>query len=543
MDIRELQLKDLLKVDAETKIISFLDQRVLIGDSISRGLLRKELIQVFGEYGAKNVLTRYGYAHGWRTAEMLKSKFPKLFHGTNGGAHLHMLYGLVFTTSISETNGEGDQPLIHARLEHSYEAEQHLIHLGKADEAVCWTLTGFASGYESFKRQKDVYFLETKCVGKGDGYCEIEGRYADKWGSTLQTQLPFYGMASTNDILQELTSRIRDTENQLKKTRHSLEHLERKKNYLEGMVVRSKAMQDVVDLATRTARISSPVLITGESGVGKEVLARYIHNISSGRAKPFIAVNCGAFSETLLESELFGYTKGAFTGAERKHKGVFEEAEGGTLFLDEIGETSLRMQVKLLRVIQEKEIRRLGESGNRKINVRIISATNRVLEKEIEAGHFRQDLYYRLRVIELNIPSLQKRAADILPLAHCFLKEAAEEMESITTGFSSVAAEALLQHNWPGNVRELQNVIYRAAALSDSKMITEADLPLELRKSKKGYTPTGSPRTLKQVEKDHILRTLEDVGGDKQRAAKILGIALATLYRKLKELSNAMHGG
>mgnify|MGYP001419385763 CR=1 FL=1 len=156
MDIRELQLKDLLKVDPETKIISFLDQRVLIGDSISRGLLRKELIQVFGEYGAKNVLTRYGYAHGWRTAEMLKSKYPTLFHGTNGGAHLHMLYGLVFTTAISETDGEGEQPLIHARLEHSYEAEQHLIHFGTADEAVCWTLNGFARGYESFKRQKDI---------------------------------------------------------------------------------------------------------------------------------------------------------------------------------------------------------------------------------------------------------------------------------------------------------------------------------------------------------------------------------------------------
>ena len=535
MDIRELQLKDLLQVDPETKIISFLDQRVLIGDSISRGLLRKELIQVFGEYGAKNVLTRYGYAHGWRTAEMLKSKYPSLFHGTNGGAHLHMLFGLVFTTEISETDGRGELPLIHARLEHSYEAEQHLLHLGKADEAVCWTLTGFASGYESFKRQKDVYFLETKCVGKGDDYCQIEGRYADRWGDTLKTQLPFYGMASTNDILQELTSRIHDTETRLKKTRYSLEHLERKKNYLEGMVVRSKAMQDVVDMASRTARINSPVLITGESGVGKEVLARYIHNTSSGRGNPFIAVNCGAFSESLLESELFGYVKGAFTGAERNHQGVFEEAEGGTLFLDEIGETSLRMQVKLLRVIQEKEIRRLGESGSRKVNVRIISATNRVLDKEVAAGRFRQDLYYRLRVIELAIPSLQKRAADILPLAHCFLKEAAAEMESIATGFSSSAAEALLQYHWPGNVRELQNVIYRAAALSDTKMIAEADLPPELRQSEKSSARPGEKRTLSQMEKEHIARTLEEVGGDKREAAKLLGIALATLYRKLKE--------
>ncbi|WP_217907626.1 sigma-54-dependent Fis family transcriptional regulator [Desulfosediminicola ganghwensis] len=532
--MRELHLKDLLKVDSETKIISFLDQRVLIGDSISRGLLRKELIQVFGEYGAKNVLTRYGYAHGWRTAEMLKSKSPKLFHATKGGAHLHMLYGLVFTTAISETDGESDQPLIHSRLEHSYEAEQHLMHFGVADEAVCWTLTGFASGYESFKRQKDVYFLETKCIGKGDEYCEMEGRYAEKWGSTLQTQLPFYGMASTNDILEELTSRIRDTEQQLKKTRHSLEHLERKRTFLEGMVVRSKAMQDVVDLASRTARVNSPVLITGESGVGKEVLARYIHNTSCGGNKPFIAVNCGAFSETLLESELFGYTKGAFTGAERDHKGVFEEAEGGTLFLDEIGETSLKMQVKLLRVLQEKEIRRIGENGARKVKVRIISATNKVLTDEIKGGNFRQDLYYRLRVIELTIPSLRKRAADILPLAHCFLKEAAHEMQSVATGFSSAAAESLLQYNWPGNVRELQNVIYRAAALCDRGMITRADLPVELRQAEDSYTGSEGCRTLRQLEKDHIKRTLELAGGDKREAAKLLGIGLATLYRKLK---------
>ncbi|ADD68347.1 sigma54 specific transcriptional regulator, Fis family [Denitrovibrio acetiphilus DSM 12809] len=532
MNLGNRNISELLKVNPETKIITFLDRRVLIDDSISQGLLRKELIQIFGKYGAKNVLTRYGYAHGWRTAEMLKKESPDLFYGSHGGAYLHMLYGIVFTTRLEQTDGMGDAPLIHSKLEYSYEAEQHILHFGVADEPICWTLTGFASGYESFKNSRDVYFIETKCVGKGDDYCEIEGRFAEKWGDDLTEHLPFYGMASTNDILQELSSQIHFSEKKLIETKNKLKNLELKKNCSGGMVVRSKKMQEVTDLAHRAARVNTTILICGESGVGKEVLARYIHSKSPDSDKPFVAVNCGAFSESLLESELFGHAKGSFTGAEKEHKGLFEEAEGGTLFLDEIGETSKNMQVKLLRVIQEKEIRRVGENQPRKINLRIISATNKNLEKEVQEGNFRKDLFYRLNVINIKIPPLCQRTEDILPLAHCFIKSAAEEMNVQVTGIAPSASEALLRYNWPGNVRELHNVIHRAAALADSSMIEENDLPPELLTS---CSAPSTPISLAEMEKEHIRNCLIINNGDKKRTAQTLNIGIATLYRKIKE--------
>lgn len=535
MDILNMNINDMLKVDQKSKIISFLDQRVLIDDCIAKGLLRKELIQLFGKYGAKNVLTRYSYAHGWRTAEMLKNKHPDMFYGPNGGAHLHILYGMFITTFLEQTNGLGDKPIIHARINNSSEAEQHLLHFGKADEPVCWTLTGFASGYESFKHNRDVYFIETKCEGKGDDCCEMVGRFADKWGDALKEQLPFYGMDSINDIMHELSKRIYRTEKKLKKTQIVLKHLEQKKRVMEGMVIRSKVMQDLVSLAGRTAGTDTPVLITGDSGTGKEVLARYVHNNSVRSSSPFIAVNCGAFSDTLLETELFGHAKGSFTGADHDHKGLFEEAEGGTLFLDEIGETSPNMQVKLLRALQEKEIRRIGENKARKFNVRIISATNRCLENEIEKGNFRMDLYYRLRVIELKIPPLRTRTEDILPLAHFFLRQASQEMHREVTGFSSPAAEALLNYCWPGNVRELQNAVQRAAALCESKLVKVTDLPPEISISKNSILGVINFSSLKDIEKEVIAQTLEHFQGSRKQTAEKLGIGIATLYRKLKE--------
>ena len=534
MNIQDMQLMDLLHVDPKTGIIHLMGNRVLINDSISEGLLRRELIQTFGKYGAKSVLTRYGYAHGWRTAEMLKTRMPELLYGFTGGAQLHKLYGLFITTELDGSDGTGTKPLIHSIIEYSFEAEQHLLNFGKADEPSCWMLTGFASGYESYKHGRDVYFIETKCKAKGDSYCEIEGRFADKWGDSIKEQLPFYGMASANDILTELTSRILHTEKKLKKTQVSLKTLESKRHAMEGLVIRSKSMIDLIALADRTARVDTSVLITGESGVGKEVLARYVHNCSPRSAKPFIAVNCGAFSDSLLESELFGHTKGAFTGAEREHKGLFEEAEGGTLFLDEIGETSPSMQVKLLRVLQEKEIKRVGENNSRKINVRILSATNKNLENEIGKGNFRRDLFYRLRVIELKIAPLRERNEDILPLSHSFLRQATQEMKTKVTGFSHSASQILLEYGWPGNVRELRNVIQRAAALCETEIINASDLPQEMLGH--GIISGGAAKfkPLEEIEKEYIRTALETSGWNRKTAADKLGIGIATLYRKMK---------
>jgi two-component system, NtrC family, response regulator HydG len=282
------------------------------------------------------------------------------------------------------------------------------------------------------------------------------------------------------------------------------------------------------------ARVESTALITGESGAGKERLARLIHEESSRSGGPFVAVNCGAVAETLLESELFGHARGAFTGAERDRAGLFEAATGGTLFLDEIGEISAGMQVKLLRVLQEREVRRVGESRSRAVDVRVVAATNRNLAEDVASGRFRQDLYYRLRVIELRVPPLRERPEDILPLARVFLLETARRMGRKITGFTPRAAEQLLRHAWPGNVREVQNTVEHAVALSSGSRIEVEDLPDELRAALPRPRPTGAVRPLADVEREYILAAVEAAGGNRTRAAGDLGIGLATLKRKLK---------
>jgi transcriptional regulator with PAS, ATPase and Fis domain len=293
-------------------------------------------------------------------------------------------------------------------------------------------------------------------------------------------------------------------------------------------------MGRVLDLAERVAKVDSTALVTGESGVGKERIARLIHEESARAARPFVAVNCGAVTETLLESELFGHARGAFTGADRERPGLFEEANGGTLFLDEVGEVSPGMQVKLLRALQEKEVRRVGENRSRAVDARVVAATNRNLADEVAAGRFRTDLYYRLRVIELRVPALRDRPEDVLPLARVFLAETSKRMGRKLTGFTPRAADQLLRYEWPGNVREVQNAIEHAVALAAGSRVDVEDLPEELRAAMPRPRPVGRTQPLEDVEREYILAAVESAGGNRTRAAADLGIGLATLKRKLK---------
>ena len=295
-------------------------------------------------------------------------------------------------------------------------------------------------------------------------------------------------------------------------------------------------MQHVVDLARRVAKVDASVLITGESGVGKERVARFLHDESTRAAGPFIAINCGAITETLLESELFGHARGAFTGATSDRPGIFEAASRGTLLLDEIGEVSAGMQVKLLRVLQEREIRRVGENNSRPVDARIIAATNRDLSHGVAENTFRQDLYYRLKVVELNVPSLRDRREDILPLARLLLAEAAIRMDRKISGLSPGAADQLLRYEWPGNVRELENAMERAVALARGSRVDLRDLPEEIRQAFPIPVINGETvKRLDEVERDYILAVLELGGGNQRHTAKQLGIGPATLYRKLKK--------
>jgi DNA-binding NtrC family response regulator len=535
----DLNLDELLQVDPAGGILRFGSERVLLLDAVALGLLRRELIETIGAAGARAALTRFGYAHGWRTADNLKSAFPwdseDEWHVA--GARLHTLQGFVRLVAATLPPTEITPLTVYNWVwEDSYEAEQHLLHLGRAEEPVCWTLTGFASGYSSRAYGRDVYIVEHECRGMGAPVCRLEARPTEGWGDAITPYLPFYKDTSLDATLAHVTETLKRTERRLRARRRELHRGagDRGTGDMGSLVAESEATRRALELAQRVAQVDSTVLLTGESGVGKERMARFIHERSARAAGPFVALNCGAVPESLLESELFGHTRGSFTGATQDRVGLFEAANGGTLLLDEIGEVAPAMQVKLLRVLQEREIRRVGENRNRPVNVRLLAATNRDLPSEIRAARFREDLYYRLRVVEIRVPPLRERREDIMALARSFLDATAQRTGRKVTGFTPAAAQQLLQYPWPGNVRELGNAVERAVVLAARSRVDVGDLPPEIGLAVPEPVAAGDVRTLDQVERDYITAVLRAVGGNRAQAAVKLGIGPATLYRKLK---------
>ncbi|MEJ2038289.1 MAG: sigma-54 dependent transcriptional regulator [Desulfosarcinaceae bacterium] len=308
------------------------------------------------------------------------------------------------------------------------------------------------------------------------------------------------------------------------------------------IIGKSRSMKALMEMLAMVAPSEATVLITGESGTGKELVARSLHLNSSRKNHPLVVVNCAAITETLLESELFGHEKGAFTGADKRREGRFMQADRGTIFLDEIGETSPVMQAKLLRVLQHKEVQRVGGEEVVPVDVRIVAATNRDLQAEVAAGRFREDLFYRLNVMALNVPPLRERRDDIPLLADHFLHKYAEKNRKSVKGFAPLAMDMLLRHDWPGNVRELENAIERAVILLTGEHITEKQLPLQIVENYPGQdSATDFPppamdgtRSLEDIEKQAILATLEATQGNKSETARRLGITRKTLHKKLK---------
>jgi len=305
----------------------------------------------------------------------------------------------------------------------------------------------------------------------------------------------------------------------------------------EGLIGKSAAINDVQRLINASAGYDCSVLITGESGTGKEVVAKQIHATSRRREKRFIAINCAAIPENIIESELFGHTKGAFTGADRNKPGLFEAANGGTLFLDEINNASLSLQAKLLRVLQDGTFFQLGDTQPRRVDARLLAASNRPLASLVQSGAFRMDLYYRLKLIEITIPPLRERRDDIPLLANYFLARHAARLGKPVTGLSTQALGALLRHDWPGNARELENVVQRMIILAESDTVDVDVLPPELLEAREG-NPRAldylSPQSLEEMEAYFIARTLRETKGNRAAAAEILGIDKSTLWRKIK---------
>jgi len=340
-------------------------------------------------------------------------------------------------------------------------------------------------------------------------------------------------------LLQRMAEKIRlVTENAFLRERVSTEE------NVDGIIGSSANIQDVLRMISRLKDTHTPVLVSGESGTGKELAARAIHFHGSMAQTPFIAVDCGSLVPTLMESELFGYEKGAFTGASKSKAGLFKAADGGTIFLDEIGELPLEMQAKLLRVLQEKEVRPVGSNDKVNVDVRVIAATNRDLEAAYRAGTFRKDLYFRLNVVTIHLPALRDRRSDIPVLVHHFLDRYARGENLQVT---AAAMKSLLQYDWPGNIRELENCVARAVTLGDHRTIDVGDLPPAIRSeslmpSSSSIEDSASLSTtaLAEMERMTILRVFEQAGGDKALAGKMLGISRATLYRKLKRYSIPM---
>jgi DNA-binding NtrC family response regulator len=308
---------------------------------------------------------------------------------------------------------------------------------------------------------------------------------------------------------------------------------------LDQMVVRSPAMREIMAVVRKVGPTNSTVLITGESGVGKEVIARALHGFSGRCDKLFLPVNCGAIPETLLESELFGHAKGAFTGAVAAHDGLFQRARGGSIFLDEIGDLPLNVQVKLLRAIESREIIALGTNTPMTINVRIIAASNRNLQQAVIEGKFREDLFYRLNVVGIEIPPLRQRREAIPALVEYLIRRHNAELKKSYKGVDNVTMRILIAHSWPGNIRELDNVIERAMILGNGEWITSADLPRAVQQDSETLPNVADnlKEAIHAYEKIHIENVLRRVSGDKRKAAELLGVGLSSLYRKIDDLS------
>ncbi len=538
-DLRAVELLDFGEMKGA---ISFHGRRMLLYDADAMGMLRRELVDAVGWKAARGLFTRLAYANGYRDAETLKTLFcwdtPDEWY--KAGPVLQGFEGKAAAIrSEIRRSPDGAVSEIEIAWENGHEVELHARHFRSTDAGVCWTLAGYASGYFSACLGEEIYFIEQECAATGASRCRAVGKERSAWGKELEPLLDYFKAASVRTEIARLElalDRQRQAATRQKREAERWRSLAQQLQGPQAPVARSPGMREVLELAARVAPGDTTILVTGESGVGKELVARWIHDQGPRAGGPFVAVNCGALPEPLLESEMFGHVKGAFTGAVSEKKGLFEEAAHGTLFLDEIAETPPAIQVKLLRALQGHEIRRVGATRPIKVDVRVIAATNRDVEKAVASGKFRRDLYYRLNVIPIAIPPLRERRDDIVPLARLFLERYSRKPEKPVHALSAEALDLLTTYPWPGNVRELENVIERAVVLASRDRITVADLPPDVRTGSPavGLGRLAGPTRLDELEKRAILVALERHQGNRSHAARELGISFRTLLRKLK---------
>ncbi len=536
MKAEELTLAELL--DLSEGRFDLHGRRLVLHSSDAMAQLRKDLVATVGVEQARRLLTRFGNFWGRADAAAMKRIFhwDSLEDWLRAGPRMHSLQG-VSRVTVKSLDIEPEAGRFHMEItwHDSAEADEQQLALGPSTEAVCWTMTGYASGYASFCTGLEVFFVEDKCRAKGDRVCSAVGRDRSSWGEEIEPYVSYFRADDIQGHVVRLSEELKEKMKEIARQRRHIASLEKVAG-VSPVEVHSTAYRQVIEFASRVARHDSSVIITGESGTGKEVLARYIHRSSPRREGPFLAVNCGALPEALLESELFGHTSGAFTGASHDRQGLFEEANDGTVFLDEIGDVSPAMQTKLLRVLQEHEVVRLGENRPRKVDIRVIAASNKDIKRAVREGQFREDLYYRLGVIEIDVPPLRDRREDIVSLARHLVAKTATRLGMEQLRLDSTALDCLLSYTWPGNVRELENVLERAAVLCQEGVIRPEDLPATVAQTlaSSQHAPSEGGQSLRDVEQRHIQAVLESVGGNRTKAARILGISSATLWRRLR---------
>jgi DNA-binding NtrC family response regulator len=543
----DLQLPDLVEFRRGEGQIRFRDDRVVLVSATAIGALRRELISSLGPKAARRVLFRFGFVNGHRDAVNLRAAFPwqDPLDGVRMGVQLHGIEGAVHGDVVRLCwRPESSRFEADALWRHSYEAEQHLQHCGTAGEPVCWTLCGFASGFVSACLGREVYFRETECAAVSGSHCAVVGRDAASWSEAGVRCHQDLGCAA---LLAELAQSGGDPgrgrqgaarrERRCSGEERELDALKaRVDEYARHaqMVLVSGGMRESLELAARVAPLDTGVLICGESGTGKEYVVRMIHDQSVRAGQPLVSVNCAALTETLLESELFGHVRGAFTDAIRDKAGLFEVANAGTLFLDEVGEMSAGLQAKLLRALQEREIRRVGSETSIKASPRIVAATNCDLRAAVHGGTFREDLFYRLAAFVITVPPLRERREAVAALSQEFLRRAAARFGKDLQAIAPDAMRVLLDYDWPGNVRELQHAVERAAILASGPRITARDLPPELR-LQDGGVPLDSEFDLGEQERALIEKALAQFGGSRRRAAEALNISTVTLWRRIRQ--------
>ena len=525
------------------------DQRMMLIHVSSLGALRQELIESLGPETARGLITRIGYQAGARDAAMAKKlrSGAGAFHHFIAGPQLVSLEGIVHCEplalefDVSSGRYYGDFALIDCA-----EAEAHLTSYGIGEEPTCWMLVGYACGYTSTFMGKPILWREIECRGVGHDRCRVIGQPVEKWGEAAREDLRYLQIG---DFVKWTPSTIA--------TPPVTARLAASRENDFGMVGISSGFNTVCHMVKKVAPTDATVLFLGESGVGKEIFSHNLHRLSKRARGPFVAVNCAAIPEQLTESELFGVEKGGFTGATASRPGRFERAHGGTLFLDEIGTLTYTAQGKLLRALQEGEIERVGDTRTRKVDVRVIAATNVNLRESVKAGTFREDLFFRLNVFPIRVPPLRDRRDDIPLMMNWFLQRACKKHDKTITGFRERAVDALINYRWPGNVREMENMIERAAimaddggaidlvhlftsgeevdsttftlqrngALSDAVEPDEEEIPM----------PVGALPALAETEARMLRLALAEANGNLSLAARLLSISRPTLAYRLRK--------